>query len=146
MIKVRNRQNHKLKKFIRFRNTMKKYILSLLIAFAVMFAYNANAEQNTYDLEINVPAKVHVFKGDSAAVAVRTTDEFIYNMIDYTITDSSIVINLKDTTLLEYDFIYDDLIDINIEVPADGIKNIKTNSNLLVAYTKTPKATNNVND
>ena len=130
---------------------MKKFLLTIIFLICSLICVNANNVTNLDDnfgkniqeVIVNVPSNIYLYQGDEFGINIRTIDEYLYKHIKYEIKDDKLYIDFKDYILRENDAIEPKDIRINIQAP-NNIKNIKTNSYLLVAKTnKNTIATNN---
>ena len=119
------------------------FICSLVCVNANNANLNDNFNKNVQEIIVNVPSNVYLYQGDEFGINIRTIDEDLYKHIKYEIKDNKLYIDFKDYILRENDLIEPEDIRINIQAP-NNIKNIRTNSYLLVAKTnKNTIATNN---
>ena len=129
---------------------MKKFLLIMIFFICSLVCVNANNvnlnndfNKNVQEIIVNVPSNVYLYQGDEFGINIRTIDEDLYKHIKYEIKDNKLYIDFKDYILRENDLIEPEDIRINIQAP-NNIKNIRTNSYLLVAKTnKNTIATNN---
>ena len=133
---------------------MKKILLTIILTMYLLVSININAnateytdnninEPNIEEIVINVPSNINIYKGDKFGINIKTIDIELYNAIQYTIENNILTINCIDDRLFEEYLDYPENIKINIQLPTE-IKNIKTNSNMLVAIVqKNNTATNN---
>jgi hypothetical protein len=129
---------------------MKKFLLIMIFFICSLVCVNANYvnlnndfDKNVQEIIVNVPSNVYLYQGDEFGINIRTIDEDLYKHIKYEIKDNKLYIDFKDYILRENDLIEPEDIRINIQAP-NNIKNIRTNSYLLVAKTnKNTIATNN---
>jgi len=119
------------------------FICSLVCVNANNVNLNDDFNKNIQEIIVNVPSNVYLYQGDEFGINIRTIDEDLYKHIKYEIKDDKLYIDFKDYILRENDLIEPEDIRINIQAP-NNIKNIRTNSYLLVAKTnKNTIATNN---
>lgn len=119
------------------------FICSLVCVNANNVNLNNDLNKNVQEIIVNVPSNVYLYQGDEFGINIRTIDEDLYKHIKYEIKDNKLYIDFKDYILKENDLIEPEDIRINIQAP-NNIKNIRTNSYLLVAKTnKNTIATNN---
>ena len=119
------------------------FICSLVCVNANNVNLNNDLNENVQEIIVNVPSNVYLYQGDKFGINIRTIDEDLYKHIKYEIKDDKLYIDFKDYILRENDLIEPEKIRINIQAP-NNIKNIRTNSYLLVAKTnKNTIATNN---
>lgn len=129
---------------------MKKFLLIMIFFICSLVCVNANNvnlnndfDKNVQEIIVNVPSNVYLYQGDEFGINIRTIDKDLYKHIKYEIKDNKLYIDFKDHILRENDIIEPEKIRINIQAP-NNIKNIRTNSYLLVAKTnKNTIATNN---
>jgi hypothetical protein len=129
---------------------MKKFLLIMIFFICSLVCVNANNvnlnddfNKNIQEIIVNVPSNVYLYQGDEFGINIRTIDEDLYKHIKYEIKDDKLYIDFKDYILRENDLIEPEDIRINIQAP-NNIKNIRTNSYILVAKTnKNIIATNN---
>ena len=134
---------------------MKKLILTLMIFAYTMVGLNANAStyvddssnkpeiKNISELIVNVPSNIYFYKGEEFGINIRTNDLDLYKQIKYEIVNDKLYIDFKNFRFNSDDMINPEDIKIYIQAPNE-IKNIRTNSNLLVArQTQNKYATNN---
>ena len=133
---------------------MKKFLLTIIFLICSLICVNANNItsnfennfNNVQEIIVNVPSKIYLYQGEEFGINIRTFDEYLYNHIKYEIKDNKLYIDFKDHILRENDLLNPEDIRINIQAP-NNIKNIKTNSYLLVAkINKNTIATNNENN
>lgn len=119
------------------------FICSLVCVNANNVNLNNDFDKNVQEIIVNVPSNVYLYQGDEFGINIRTIDKDLYKHIKYEIKDNKLYIDFKDYILRENDLIEPENIRINIQAP-NNIKNIRTNSYLLVAKTnKNTIATNN---
>ena len=119
------------------------FICSLVCVNANNVNLNNDFDKNVQEIIVNVPSNVYLYQGDEFGINIRTIDKDLYKHIKYEIKDDKLYIDFKDYILRENDLIEPEDIRINIQAP-NNIKNIRTNSYLLVAKTnKNTIATNN---
>lgn len=119
------------------------FICSLVCVNANNVNLNDDFNKNVQEIIVNVPSNVYLYQGDEFGINIRAIDEDLYKHIKYEIKDNKLYIDFKDYILRENDLIEPEDIRINIQAP-NNIKNIRTNSYLLVAKTnKNTIATNN---
>lgn len=119
------------------------FICSLVCVNANNVNLNNDLNKNVQEIIVNVPSNVYLYQGDEFGINIRAIDEDLYKHIKYEIKDNKLYIDFKDYILRENDLIEPEDIRINIQAP-NNIKNIRTNSYLLVAKTnKNTIATNN---
>ena len=119
------------------------FICSLICVNANNVNLNNDFDKNVQEIIVNVPSNVYLYQGDEFGINIRTVDKDLYKHIKYEIKDNKLYIDFKDHILRENDIIEPEKIRINIQAP-NNIKNIRTNSYLLVAKTnKNTIATNN---
>ena len=129
---------------------MKKFILVMIFFICSLVCVNANNAtkfddnlNKVQEVIVNVPSNVYLYQGDEFGINIRTIDKDLYKHIKYEIKDNKLYIDFKNYILRENDIIEPENIRINIQAPNE-IKNIRTNSYLLVAKTnKNTIATNN---
>lgn len=112
---------------------MKKFFITAMLMLSI--AFGANAEDKKINVEINVPSTVRIFNAENSGVGIHATDKYIYDLIDYTISDDEIKINLKDGKKLEHYQLDDKNLKIFISIPEGKYCGIKSNAGT-VLYTK----------
>jgi len=130
---------------------MKKFLLTIIFLICSLICVNANnttsldnnINNNIQEVIINVPSYVRIYEGEEFGINIRTFNKDLYKHIKYEIKNDKLYIDFKNHILREDDIIVPEDIRINIQAP-NNIKNIRTNSYLLVAkINKNTNATNN---
>ena len=122
------------------------FICSLVYVNANNVNLYDNFEKNIQEIVVNVPSNVHIYKGDTFDINIRTVDTDLYKHIKYEIKDNILYVDFKNYVLRENDIIEPENVRINIQAP-NNITNVRTNSYLLVAKTnRNTFATNNENN
>lgn len=110
---------------------MKKILFTLMLMLTVVFGANANDKK--FDVEVNVPSVVHIFKADTAKIGIQVRDKYLYDLIDYSVTEDGIKVDFKNQQLLEDYQLDSNKVRIFIAVPGDRFDGVKTTNNVLVA-------------
>lgn len=130
---------------------MKKFLLTIIFLICSLICVNANnatsldnnINNNIQEVIVNVPSNVYIYEGEEFGINIRTFNKDLYKHIKYEIKNDKLYIDFKNYILREDDIIVPEDIRINIQAP-NNIKNIRTNSYLLVAkINKNTNATNN---
>lgn len=129
---------------------MKKFLISIIL-FICLFVGSTNTYANVKDnfktpyiqeIIVNVPSNILFYSAEEFGINIRTIDEDLYKSIKYEIKDDKLYIDFNNYKYNDNDNLNPEDIKIYIQAPNE-IKNIKTNSNLLVAtIQKNNKATN----
>lgn len=96
-------------------------------------------------IKVEIPSRVHIYKGDTFDIGIRTLDHELLNKIKYNINNNTL--NIWIDNLLP-DELYDlDSNNIRISIMVPEEVSVKTNSNLqLVNYNTNKRLTSHEND
>lgn len=118
-----------------------------LISFTYTIASENNFVDNTDDkpkievIKVDMPAQIKLYSGDSIHVQIRAINSELQKSIRYDIDENKKLLNIWIDGLNIEDIYNINSDDIRISIITPNEVNIKTNSNLLVAYSNDKKKT-----
>lgn len=122
-------------------------MIMTLMSFTYTIASKNNFVDNTDDktkievVKVDMPAQIKLYSGDSIQVQIRTINSELQKSIRYDIDENKKLLNIWIDGLNIEDIYNINSDDIRISIITPNEVNIKTNSNLLVAYSNYKKKT-----
>lgn len=122
-------------------------MIMTLMSFTYTIASKNNFVDNTDDktkievVKVDMPAQIKLCSGDSIQVQIRTINSELQKSIRYDIDENKKLLNIWIDGLNIEDIYNINSDDIRISIITPNEVNIKTNSNLLVAYSNYKKKT-----